>query len=80
MVDTPCEKSEDDFIQSKGIQVYLLPFPANKVAQTKAKTQELSQTVNEVLAKMLDTEDHPILIHCNQGKVCLTFFQMAFTL
>lgn len=73
LVDSPYDKPEEDFIQSTGIQVYLFPLPANKIAGTKANMQELSATVNEVLAKLLDAENHPILIHYYQGKVCLTF-------
>ncbi|KAJ5474603.1 hypothetical protein N7475_004169 [Penicillium sp. IBT 31633x] len=68
LVDSPYDKPEEDFIQSTGIQVYLFPLPANKIAGTKANMQELSATVNEVLAKLLDAENHPILIHYYQGK------------
>lgn len=53
-----------NFISSNGIVHYHIPILANKDAENFTP----AETINKVLAVMLDPSNYPMMIHCNKGK------------
>lgn len=62
--DYPGENVE--FIKKHGIQHFQIPIPANKDPFVTIPPQDMAAA----LKLLLDRRNHPILIHCNKGKVC----------
>jgi tyrosine-protein phosphatase SIW14 len=65
LVDEPYTQSHEKFLEETGITHHRIPFIANK--DPAIKTPE--RVVNAILRLMLNKSNHPILIHCNKGKV-----------
>lgn len=59
----PAENIE--FMKENGIQHFQIPIPAHKSASVTIPLQSIANAL-EVL---LNTKLHPVLIHCNKGKV-----------
>ena len=55
-----------DFVKAYGIQHFQIPIPANKDPFVTIPPQDMAAA----LMLLLDRRHHPILIHCNKGKVC----------
>jgi tyrosine-protein phosphatase SIW14 len=69
LVDEPYTQSHEKFLEETGITHHRIPFIANK--DPAIKTPE--RVVNTILRLMLNKSNHPILIHCNKGKVSAMF-------
>jgi tyrosine-protein phosphatase SIW14 len=54
-----------DFMKSTGIQHFQVHLNANK-GGVRVQSCDMNRALNIVL----DRSNHPILIHCNKGKVC----------
>lgn len=67
----PAENVE--FINEHGIQHFQIPIPANKDPFVTIPPQDMAAA----LKLLLDRRNHPILIHCNKGKVCRSSRHMA---
>jgi protein tyrosine phosphatase (PTP) superfamily phosphohydrolase (DUF442 family) len=65
LVEEPFPSSHSSFLKENGIKHYCIPFIANKDASVKTS----DCVVNTILRIMLDKANHPMLIHCNKGKV-----------
>lgn len=65
LVEEPFSPSHSSFLKENGIKHYRIPFIANKDASVKTP----DGVVNTILRIMLDKANHPMLIHCNKGKV-----------
>ncbi|KAL4809049.1 tyrosine phosphatase family-domain-containing protein [Aspergillus unguis] len=64
LVEEPYTQSHTDFLEDNAIKHYRIPFIANK--DPTIKTPEC--VLNVILRLMLNTSNHPMLIHCNKGK------------
>jgi hypothetical protein len=62
------------FINEHGISHFQVHIPANK-GSVKINTCEMSRALEIVL----DRSNHPMLIHCNKGKVSVLLGQLPFT-
>ena len=54
-----------EFIRSQNIKHHQIPIPPNKEAFDAMPLTAMT----EALSVVCDTRNHPILIHCNKGKV-----------
>eukprot|EP00126_Sphaerothecum_destruens_P004981 Sdes_comp18486_c1_seq2m8484 len=64
------------FVKSENIKFYQFPVQRNK----EPFIQTEYSLLNECLALLLDQEYHPLLIHCNKGKVTTLLFMIDFLL
>ncbi|KAJ2496496.1 tyrosine-protein phosphatase siw14 [Coemansia sp. RSA 1972] len=61
--DGDCQPYHQDFIQSNSIN-----YKHFRVAANKEPFEEMDHSlVAQILAEVLDTRNHPLLIHCNRG-------------
>jgi len=64
LVNTPYPEANVEFVKQRDIQHVTILLPANK------EVIRVSQCdMTRVLNVVLDTSNHPLLIHCNKGKV-----------
>ncbi|KAJ5787242.1 hypothetical protein N7457_002232 [Penicillium paradoxum] len=68
LVDTPYPCPDEDFIASMGIKVHTTAIRTTKVAMDETTIQDFSVSINQILTLLINTENHPVLVHCNQGK------------
>lgn len=54
----------EEFCKENNIQIFQVPLDGNKEPFVHVKKEDLERAVNIAL----DSSNHPILIHCNQGK------------
>lgn len=62
-----------DFMKSAGIQHFQVHINANKGA-VRVQSCDMNRALNIVL----DRSNHPLLIHCNKGKVCCDDVPLLF--
>lgn len=60
-------------MSENGIQHFQIPIPAHKEPSVIIPPQNII----EALKIMLDPINHPLLIHCNKGKVLFQFFPIS---
>ncbi|KAI5813924.1 protein-tyrosine phosphatase, partial [Pyronema omphalodes] len=65
LVSDPYPEENQKFLQDNGITHVQIGMPGNKETQVTPVSDEL---ISEALDVILDTQNHPILIHCNKGK------------
>lgn len=65
LVEEPFPQNHLDFLKENDINHHCIPFIANKDVSVKTP----DGVVNTILRIMLDKANHPMLIHCNKGKV-----------
>ncbi|GAA5894823.1 protein-tyrosine phosphatase Siw14 family protein [Sporobolomyces salmoneus] len=53
-----------DFLEQEGIQLFQFPIPGNKEPFVHIPDDKIVAA----MAVLLDTRNHPLLIHCNKGK------------
>ena len=53
------------FMDENNMKTYRVPLPGNKGPSTRIPLS----SIKDILKIVLDRRNHPILIHCNKGKV-----------
>lgn len=66
LVPEPYPKENVEFIEKNGIRQFQVHIRANK-----GEVSITQDTMRDALKIILDRANHPILIHCNKGKVRL---------
>lgn len=69
LVPEPISPEYQRFMAEHGIQHFQVHIPANK-GEIKINACEMTRALEIVL----DRSNHPMLIHCNKGKVSRTIF------
>jgi protein tyrosine phosphatase (PTP) superfamily phosphohydrolase (DUF442 family) len=57
------------FFLKNGVRSLHIPVVPNKEGSTKTS----DQTVNVVMSVLMEKKNHPVIVHCNQGKVGFHF-------
>lgn len=65
LVDEEWTPEYEQFVKDNGITSHIIPIIANKDPQVYTSPN----TVMDVLEILLNRENHPVLVHCNKGKV-----------
>jgi tyrosine-protein phosphatase SIW14 len=74
LVEEPYEQSHENFVKDGGITHHRIAFIANK--NPSVRTPET--VVNHIMEILLNKNNHPVLIHCNKGKVSTAKFTSRF--
>ncbi|OQD67775.1 hypothetical protein PENPOL_c003G10599 [Penicillium polonicum] len=64
LVEAPYAKPIQDFVVTNGIQVMTFILKPNKGQGERVSHKD----IDDFMEKLLNVENHPALIHCNQGK------------
>ncbi|KAJ5426805.1 hypothetical protein N7465_001875 [Penicillium sp. CMV-2018d] len=64
LVEAPYAKCIQDFVVANGIQVMTFILKPNKSQGERVSHKDM----DDIMEKLLNVENHPVLIHCNQGK------------
>lgn len=73
LVEEPYSVSHMSFLRENGIAHFRIIVQANKDPEEKTP----DHVINGILEILLNKANHPILIHCNKGKVCVGFFALC---
>jgi tyrosine-protein phosphatase SIW14 len=69
LVSEPYPEENARFLKENGITHYQIGMPGNKES---CITPVPDEKITAALSVVLDRRNHPILIHCNKGKVDIT--------
>ena len=67
LVGEPYPEEYVQFLKENGITHYQIEMPGNKET---CVTPVSDEKITAALRIVLDRRNHPLLIHCNKGKVC----------
>lgn len=69
LVDKDYPEGYQTFMQSNGINHVVIKMEGTK------KVDIPQSVMNSILEVVMDRQNHPLLLHCNQGRVCLILAQ-----
>lgn len=72
----PEDNRNIQFLQKEGIKLFQFGIKGNKEPFVDIP----QHVIRDALVKLLDVRNHPILIHCNKGKVLQYFLFFFYSL